>query len=86
MVFSGTHTILVNLVAENRKTFVPKRAKYDGEKYSIRVLTIVRESTAVHEIKDQAVDEYGEWKYRCTRINHDTSSSYVISCTPTHIH
>jgi hypothetical protein len=37
---------------------------------NMRVL-IVRESTVVHEIKDQAVEGYGEWKYRCTRINHD---------------
>jgi hypothetical protein len=29
-------------VAENRKTFVPKRAKYDGEKYIMRVLIISR--------------------------------------------
>jgi len=50
-------------VVENRKTFVPKRAKYDGEKHIMRVLTIVRESIVVHEIKDQAL----EWKYRCKR-------------------
>jgi hypothetical protein len=50
-------------VAENGKTFVPKRVKYEGEKYIMRALIIVRESTVVHEIKDQAV----EWKYRCTR-------------------
>jgi len=73
-------------VAENMKTFVPKRAKHDGEKYIMRVLITVKESTTVHEIKDQAVGGYGEWKYRCTRINHDTTSSYAISCTPTHIH
>jgi hypothetical protein len=52
----------------------------------MRVLIIERESTVVHEINDQAVEGYGEWKYRCTRFNNDTTSSYVISCTPTHIH
>jgi hypothetical protein len=40
-------------VAENRQTFVPKRAKY-GEKI------IIRSSTVVHEIKDQAVKGNGE--------------------------
>jgi len=62
-------------VAENRKTFVPMGAKYDGEKYEMRVLIIVRKSTVVQGIKDQAVEGYEEWKYRCARINHDTTCS-----------